>query len=196
MLPDGSTVTWVGGYKLGFFGEFGPDSAPSLLFRPISDLLFDAQGRLLVLDKEPGALRQIDLSTCPSTAGPVIRSVLESAGSEEAMTLVAGQLVSIYGLRLGPKQGVGAVLDAEGKIPVELAGTRVWFNGYPGRVLYSSEYQVNAIVPFALDSPRGFGYMSSGTASSLTASAPMSTIKAPLPSDVPRPRSWVARLRC
>ena len=62
---------------------------------------------------------------------------------------VPGALVTLFGSRMGPLEGVGFRLE-NGVVPTTLAGTRVLVNGEPTPILYSSYWQVNAILPYSL----------------------------------------------
>ena len=60
-----------------------------------------------------------------------------------------GQLVTLHGVGLGPADGVIARPGADGRLPTALAGTSILFGGTPAPLLYASDAQVNAAVPFA-----------------------------------------------
>ncbi len=61
-----------------------------------------------------------------------------------------GELATIFGQNIGPAQGVSVTeLDpATGKLPVQLAGVRVFFNDTPAPLLFARGDQVNVQVPF------------------------------------------------
>lgn len=61
-----------------------------------------------------------------------------------------GEVISIYGPRLGPTTPAGAQLDSSGFISKTLADVQVLFDGIPAPLLYASETQINAVVPFEL----------------------------------------------
>ncbi len=61
-----------------------------------------------------------------------------------------GEVVTLFGTGLGPANGVGAQLAPDGSLATALAGTRVLFDGRPAPLLYASDRQVNAVVPFVL----------------------------------------------
>jgi len=63
-----------------------------------------------------------------------------------------GQLISLFGVNLGPADGVGLQLDANGNVATTLGGTRVLFNGVPAPLLYVSSTQINTVVPFGVQS--------------------------------------------
>ena len=61
-----------------------------------------------------------------------------------------GELIALYGVGIGPVAREWAVPDASGTIATELAGTRVWFDGFPAPILMAGDDEVRAIVPFEL----------------------------------------------
>lgn len=71
-----------------------------------------------------------------------------NAAGGPAAPIAPGELISIYTEQLGPDKGVSATLDANGRIPTELAGTRVLINGAPIPILFTSAFQINAQVPY------------------------------------------------
>lgn len=60
-----------------------------------------------------------------------------------------GQIITIFGSGLGPKEGAAFEL-VDGRVPSTVGGTRVLVNGEPAPVLFASRWQVNAILPFSL----------------------------------------------
>jgi len=129
----------------GLGGEKGFDSGPAPLFL-VRDLALDSTGGLLATDFN--AIRRIS-TACKGSSGPIIQSVVEAATSNGLLKLAPGQLISIYGSRLG--SGVLTSPNQSGHYPLELFGTRVFINGKLAPILYSGPSQLNAIVPFDLD---------------------------------------------
>ena len=84
------------------------------------------------------------------TSLPVIsRSGIVNAADFSGQAVTPGELVSIFGLNIGPAQGVTASFDPQtGKLPTLLGGVRVFFNNFPAPLLFTSEGQINAQVPF------------------------------------------------
>ncbi len=62
---------------------------------------------------------------------------------------VPGLIISIYGANLGPARGVVGRFIRE-LLETILSGTRVLFDGVPAPLLYVSDGQVNAVVPFSV----------------------------------------------
>jgi uncharacterized protein (TIGR03437 family) len=60
-----------------------------------------------------------------------------------------GELVSLYGIGIGPSQAVIATPSAAG-FPVQLGGVQVTVYGMPAPLLYAGANQINLQVPFEL----------------------------------------------
>jgi uncharacterized protein (TIGR03437 family) len=117
----------------------------------------DAKGNLFVADRDLHRIRMLPAGSCNPSEGPVVRGIAGSAlGAAPDPTLfllpyfAPGELISIYGSLLGPKDGAGPVLDEHGLVPKSLAGVRVLFDDIPGPVLFARTDQVNAIIPFTM----------------------------------------------
>ena len=64
--------------------------------------------------------------------------------------IAGGEVISIYGPRLGPETPVAGVADASGMMPTSLGGVQITVNGSPVPLLYVSATQVNAVAPLNL----------------------------------------------
>ncbi len=64
--------------------------------------------------------------------------------------VVPGEIVTIFGAAMGPPNLVPLSLTAEGRLDTTLAGARILFNDAPAPLLYVSDKQSSAIVPYAL----------------------------------------------
>jgi uncharacterized protein (TIGR03437 family) len=84
------------------------------------------------------------------TSGPSLVGVANAAATSVSGRVAPGEIVSIYGVRLGPTPGVGARLDADGRVATSLAGVQVLFGGTPAPLVYVSDTQINAIAPFEI----------------------------------------------
>lgn len=58
-----------------------------------------------------------------------------------------GEIVSIFGLNLGPEEGVLGGLDQSGRVVTLLGGVSVTFNGVPASIFFASSGQINVQVP-------------------------------------------------
>lgn len=89
---------------------------------------------------------------------PAISAVLNGASFASAANGVSpGEIVSVFGVNLGPAKPLGLQLDSTGKVATLLGGAQVLFvdpyNPYPGGsvaapLTYVSATQINCIVPY------------------------------------------------
>ncbi len=86
------------------------------------------------------------------SAGPVITADgVVNAASFLGGAVSPGLIVTIFGTMLGPAQEAFAELTPDGTaVTTSLAGVRVLFDGNAAPVLYASEQQVSAVVPYAV----------------------------------------------
>lgn len=90
------------------------------------------------------------LVTIPAT-GPTQPSVWGAVGSAEPGAtphIAGGELISLYGVQLGPDPGVAGSVDASGKLRTAIAGYTVLVNGISAPLLYAGPNQINLVVPF------------------------------------------------
>lgn len=78
--------------------------------------------------------------------------LVDAAALSVTGTVSPGAIVTVFGQQLGPPTGVSYSLEA-GRVPTTLAGTVVLVNGEPAPILYSSDRQVNFIVPYSVQAP-------------------------------------------
>lgn len=149
IAPDGRlsriTARWSG-----FSGDGGP--AFDAQFNSISDMAFDVVGNLYVVDSGNARVRRISsVSGCPAPLRPWIAHTGTVEAASYAYALAPGALFAVFGRNVGPASLATAQLDAQGRFPTELAGTRVLVNGVPAPLFFATADQVNAIVPWSTD---------------------------------------------
>ena len=81
---------------------------------------------------------------------PCIALALQNGASFLESPVAAGELVTLFGLGIGPDQGAVSQPDPGGKIGVDLAGVRVFFGDTPAPLLYAQSEQINLQVPWEL----------------------------------------------
>jgi uncharacterized protein (TIGR03437 family) len=94
----------------------------------------------------PGAyLSAVDFSQTGASAsgGPQIACLVDGGNLMHAGPLAANQLLTIFGVNLGPAAGVVAP-DGEDS---SIAGVTVIFDGNPAQLLYVSASQINVVAP-------------------------------------------------
>ena len=73
-----------------------------------------------------------------------------NAASKVAGAVSPGEIVTLYGVNIGPASAAGIQVNADGTYAKSLGGTRVLFDGVPAGIIYASAAQVNAVSPYGL----------------------------------------------
>ena len=147
--PDGSKVSVLATVENHTSSGFAPLRAASfgpLTVEPGGDVYFSS-GAVLHRIHEPQAC---DLPARPEIAiegvrhgasfkGPPVRFV--------SANVSPGQIIAIFGRRLGPAQLAGGQI-ADGRVTTEIGGVRVLIDGQPAPLLFASSGQLGAIVPY------------------------------------------------
>jgi uncharacterized protein (TIGR03437 family) len=84
------------------------------------------------------------------TAAPWMFGFTNAAGGVLSGRVAPGEVISIYGLHIGPAAPAYASFDAAGFLPTTLGGVQVTINGVQAPLLYCSGGQINAIAPVEL----------------------------------------------
>lgn len=79
--------------------------------------------------------------------GPSLYAVTNAGGAAVTGQVSPGEVISLYGVHIGPASPVAADLSS-GQAPTLLGGVQVLFDGAPAPVFYAQDDQINAIVPF------------------------------------------------
>jgi uncharacterized protein (TIGR03437 family) len=80
----------------------------------------------------------------------VLNAATQNGNAAGSGGIAPGELVTLTGFGIGPGTGVAYQPDPQGKVPSQLAGVRVFFDGAPAPVLYAQSRQINAIAPAGL----------------------------------------------
>lgn len=151
----------------GFFGSNTEDIATSIAIGPDGNELV---GGFIDLNPGAGQVSQtvVELETtlnAPQTEyggglaeGFVLelfrprieRRAVVGAADFRARPIAPGQILSVFGLNIGPAVARGAELDADGRLATQLGPTRVLFNGLPAPLVFAAKNQVSVIAPFFL----------------------------------------------
>jgi len=100
--------------------------------------------------QQPGAVNrgayesEIAVSVSFPAAGMV------NAASYVGGGVAPGELVTIFGTGFGSSSLTGASYGSDGYLPVEVADTRVYFDGVAAPMIYSFTQQVSAVAPYEI----------------------------------------------
>ena len=84
--------------------------------------------------------------------GPILTAEgVVNAASFLGGPVAAGEIISIFGVGIGPDPGVNSTFDENGNVPVELAGVQVLINGILAPLYFVSEFQINCQVPYEVE---------------------------------------------
>ena len=96
----------------------------------------------------------VTLNVTPSIpiGGLPLLASLVNAASMLPGPLAPGEIVTLFGANFGTMDPTGVNVGADGRVNASALGTRVLFNGTPAPLLYSSPTQINAVVPYEVQS--------------------------------------------
>ncbi|MBM4455610.1 MAG: hypothetical protein FJ411_04395 [Verrucomicrobia bacterium] len=113
----------------------------------------DDREEVTMFDRSP-SIRVADSGTLvvqPAANAPAITATgVVHAATAVAGAVSPGQILVIYGSRLGPANLTTLALDAQGRVTSVLAGARVFFDGVPSPMVYASAGQLSVIVPYSV----------------------------------------------
>ena len=82
-----------------------------------------------------------------SSGACIFRGGVVDAGSLSRFAVTGGQIVSIFGMNIGPATELPQQMEPNGRVSNRVANTQVRFDGDPGTILYASRGQLNVGVP-------------------------------------------------
>jgi uncharacterized protein (TIGR03437 family) len=78
-----------------------------------------------------------------------VKSVVNAASFNQS-GISPGEIVTLTGFGIGPKDPASIVFDGNGRVATILSGTRVLFSGIAAPMIYASATQVSAVVPYEI----------------------------------------------
>jgi uncharacterized protein (TIGR03437 family) len=148
VTADGVIHTIAGNGSEGYAGDGGPALSASL--DTPGGILADGSGDLYFADTRNNRVRQlvptgtVAVPTVPAAAPlSVVNAVSLAPGP-----VAPGEVVTIFGVDMGPQTGVSA--DSTGTLGTQLAGVQVLFDDTPAPLFYAQAGQINAQVPFTV----------------------------------------------
>lgn len=97
-----------------------------------------------------GALLATRIETKSSSGACVVRNGVVAAGSMISTGVSPGEIVTVFGIRIGPATPLSLQLETPNRVSTRLGNTRVLFDGVPAPLLFASSGQINAVVPFSV----------------------------------------------
>jgi uncharacterized protein (TIGR03437 family) len=101
--------------------------------------------------KQPGIGTTILLWTTgdPLGFGSILPEFVANLAGGPALPLAPGGLIALFGQGLGPDDSIAGQIDpATGTLAAQVAGVRLFFDGYPAPIVLANSYQVYAQVPY------------------------------------------------
>src|SRR4051794_2358906 len=84
-----------------------------------------------------------------------VSSGMVDGASARPGSVTPGKIVVLYGSRIGPADLATAQFGPDGRLATSLSGTQVLFDGTPAPLLYASNGQLAAVVPYSVDGKLG-----------------------------------------
>ncbi len=155
---DTSNNVWLTGTSStgtgsGFVAELSADGSTLPYFETFptgeagQDVVVDPSGVVHFA----GSIGLISTITPTQPLPPRVLSIVNAASGQFTGTVAPGEIISIYGLEVGPTAPVTAT-PANGVFPTSLGGVQVLVNGTPIPLLYVSASQINAEIPLGIAS--------------------------------------------
>jgi uncharacterized protein (TIGR03437 family) len=170
VFASGFITTIAGGTTPGYSGDGG--SASTAQFNSPAAIAVDPNGSLYVADSGNHAIRRLS-----PIAGGMAISAVTSGATNQTGVIAPGEVLALYGGGMSSPDLIRATL-VNGKVPLTLSGTAVYFNGTPAPVLYTSATQVGVVAPFGLSGDKADvvvtyqGQVSTALTVSVASSAP------------------------
>jgi uncharacterized protein (TIGR03437 family) len=98
-----------------------------------------------------GSIGLISTLAPTQALSPRALSIVSAASGQLTGTIAPGEIISIYGLGMGPTTPTAATPE-NGLFPTSLGGVQVFVNGNPIPLLYVSASQINAEIPSSIAS--------------------------------------------
>jgi len=146
IYAGGYITTIAGTGTAGYSGDGGIATAAQ--FSDLTALTVDKSGNIYVADTANNAIRLLQ----PTGSGINLEAVTNGASNLPG-PVAPGEIVVLYGTAMGPSSLQTYQFNSNGRVPTNVAGTSVFFDGIPAPIIYTSALQVAAVVPFEITGP-------------------------------------------
>jgi len=149
VTPDGTIRSIAGNGAAGFGGDAGP--ALSAVLNAPTALAVDATGNIWIADTGNNRVRRLaPAGTTTEVGQQSTPPAVVSAASMLAGPVAPGEIVSIFGLGIGPVTPANGALGSSGALPTELVQTQVLFGGQAAALFYAQDSEINAQAPYEI----------------------------------------------
>lgn len=150
ITPEGVLHTIAGTGAADFDGDGGP--ALSAVLNEPTALDVDAAGNIWIADTGNNRVRELTPAGAQSATATqqTTPPTVVNAASMLAGPVAPGEIVSIFGLGIGPVTPASGTFGASGALPTQLAGTQVMFNGQAAPLFYAQDSEINAQAPYEI----------------------------------------------
>ncbi len=127
------------------FGTAGPESQAQIAIGAAS---VDVTG--FGPTRTTAFLTRIEKSSAPVTGSQprILWECVLNAANYLGGGVAPGEIITILGSTVGPSELARFQVGSDGRVPTTLAGTRILFDGEPAPLIYVSDQQSSAIVPY------------------------------------------------
>jgi len=149
ITPDGNIRTLAGTGAADFDGDGGP--ALSAVLDAPTALVIDVAGNIWMADTGNNRVRKLSpAGTAAEVSQQTTSPSVVNAASLLAGPVAPGEIVSIFGLGMGPATPANGAVDSAGVLPTQLAQTQVLFGGQPAPLFYVQDSEITAQVPYEI----------------------------------------------
>jgi uncharacterized protein (TIGR03437 family) len=149
ITPDGNIRTVAGTGAADFDGDEGP--ALSAVLDAPTALAIDVAGNIWMADTGNNRVRKLSpAGTAAEVSQQTTSPSVVNAASLVAGPVAPGEIVSIFGLGMGPVTPANGAVDSAGVLPTQLAQTQVLFGGQPAPLFYVQDSEITAQAPYEI----------------------------------------------
>ena len=147
---DGLIHTIAGQATPGFSGDSG--AAVNALLNSPSGMVLDGAGDLYFADTGNNRVRRLTPGYAVTVGTDPLNGALAlvNAASLAQGSVAPGEIVTIYGLGIGPSSGVSGSANPSGAIGTLLAGAQASFDSVAAPLFYAQATQINAQAPYSI----------------------------------------------
>ena len=99
--------------------------------------------------RSDGTIRASEMEVKSASGACVFAGGVVNAARMSGDAVSPGEVVSIFGLQMGPTAGAGLEVVGD-RVQTQAGGVRVWFDSTPSPVLFARNDQINVVAPFSL----------------------------------------------